>query len=380
MKIMMVASWYPSEDNPLNGCFFQERARAWARLGCDVSVAVADVRLRLGNRKEGISFCQEQGVKEYRFLKRNLTPFWEEGIARQQISMIRKIYDQICRESGKPDLIHLESARCAFAAVELSRKENIPLTYTEHYSGILNSKTGSFCYTTMRRAVDAAEHIFLISSAMRNKLNPPDGKWSMLPNTVDFSNYSVSEPEGPFTFCTMGGLRKIKGYDLLLHAFAQVHEEFPDCRLVIGGKGEEREALTALCEELSIANYVQFYGAVEKNDKNRFFKGKAAFVSSSRTETFAIVVVEAFACGIPVVATRCGGPEDLVNESNGYLVEKESVTALVEGMKKMITNRHQFCPQKIRNDAYALYSEELQVKKQLEMFAQIIAKKTTEET
>ena len=374
MKVMIVASWYPTPENPLNGIFFQQRAQALARSGCDVSVAVTEVCLRLGGRKTGLSVRQESGVTEYRYLRRNMTPFWEEGIAKQQISMLRRIYKQICKDSGKPDVIHLESARCAYAAVALSRKENIPLTYTEHYSGILNSAPGTFLDRTMRLAVDAADHIFLLCTAMRNKLEPPAEKTSVLPNSIDFSEFSVSEQAVPFTFAALGGLGKIKGYDILLRAFAQVQEKHPDCRLVIGGDGPEREALLTLRDELGLRDFVQFPGRISPQQRTEFFCGKSAFVCSSLTETFSIVVIEAFASGLPVVATKCGGPEDLVNDSNGYLAEKGNSAALAQAMLRMIENRNQFDSLQIRGDAWRLYDESNVIKEQLACFHRLLSK------
>lgn len=372
MKVLVIASWYPTPDNPLNGVFFQQRARALAQCGCAVSVASAEVRLRLNGRKPGLTVCREEGVTEYRYLRRNCTPFWEEGVAKQQISMIRKIYEQVCKDSGKPDVIHLESARCAYAAVALSKKENIPLTYMEHYSGILNSKPGSFLDRTMKLAVETASHVFVLSSAMKRRLNPPEEKSSMLPNAVDFSEFSVSEPAEPFTFGALAGLRKIKGFDILLRAFSKVHEVFPDCRLVIGGDGGDKEELLALRKELGLDESVDFCGGIPTERRSEFFAGKSAFICSSLTETFSIVVIEAFASGLPVVATKCGGPEDLVNETNGYLVEKGSAAALAEGMIRMIGNRASFSSEDIRRRAYEKYSEEIVVKEQINSFRSLI--------
>lgn len=374
MKVLIIASWYPTPENPLNGFFFQQRARALARLGCEVSVAVADVSFRLRGKKSGISVCRENGITEYRYLRRNMTPFWEEGIARQQIPMIRKIYQQVCKDSGKPDLIHLESARCAYAAVDLARKEQIPLTYTEHYSGILNSKSGSFSDRTMRLAVDAAERIFLISSAMKRRLTPPEEKCVMLPNAIDFSDFSVADAELPFVFGALGGLGKIKGYDILLRAFAKVHERYPECLLEIGGDGPERENLLVLRAELGLDTCVVFRGRIPAEKRAQFFNGKSAFVCSSLTETFSIVVIEAFASGLPVIATKCGGPEDLVNDTNGYLVEKNDPEALAAGMVKMLESRDAFDSGTIRQDAMLRYDEASVVCQQFDCFRNLISK------
>ena len=372
MKVLIIASWYPTPQKPINGIFFRQRARALARLGCEVSVAVAEVALRLGGRKPGITVNREAGVTEYRCLQRNRTPFWEEGVAKQQVAMIRKIYEQVCKDSGKPDVIHLESARSAYAAVALAQKENIPLTYTEHYTAIYDSKPGTFLDRTMRTAVDAADHSFLLCSAVKKRLNPPEEKCSMLPNAIDFSEFALSEREKPFTFGALAALRKIKGFDTLLRAFAKVREVYPDCRLVIGGDGEERENLLALRKELGLENTVEFCGTIPAERRGEFFVGKSAFVCSSLTETFSIVVIEAFASGLPVIATKCGGPEDLVNDSNGYLVEKNNVDSLAEGMVKMIANRDSFSSEEIRSRAYEKYSEDIVVKKQISIFKSLI--------
>lgn len=373
MKILIIASWYPTLEQPLNGIFFQQRAQALARMSCQVSVAAPDVRLRLQGKKSGISVCHREGVAEYRYLKRNMTPFWEEGVAKQQIAMIRKIYRQVCKDSGKPDVIHLESARCAYAAVALAQKEQIPLTYTEHYSGILNSLPGSFLDRSMHLAVAAATHIFLISSAMKRRLSPPEEKCTMLPNAIDFNDFSVSAPEAPFAFGALGGLNKLKGYDILLRAFAKVRKACPNCRLEIGGDGPEKESLLSLRKELGLEDCVQFPGRIPSEQRFAFYRGKSAFVCSSLTETFSIVTVEAFASGLPVVATKCGGPEDLVNDTNGYLVEKGDPDALAAGMIKMLENRSSFDSAKIRQEASLRYDEKHVVRQQLIRLEKLIA-------
>ena len=372
MKILIIASWYPSEDQPLNGIFFQQRAQALARAGCKVSVAAPDVRLRLRGKKCGISVSCQNGVMEYRYLKRNMTPFWDEGIARQQIAMIRKIYKQVCKDSGKPDVIHLESARCAYAAVALAKAENIPLTYTEHFSGILNSRPGSFLDRSMCLAVDSANHIFLLSSAMKRRLTPPEEKYSFLPNAIDFSDFSLSSQKVPFVFGALGGLSPVKGYDVLLRAFAKVHEFYPDCLLEIGGDGPEKDALLTLCKDLGLEKWVQFPGRISEKQRSAFYHGKSAFVCSSLTETFSIVTIEAFASGLPVVATKCGGPEDLINTTNGYLVEKGDPDALAAGMIQMLKNRNTFDSVKIRQDAYLRYDETAVVAMQKACFEKLI--------
>lgn len=372
MNIMIIASWYPTPEHPINGVFFQERARALARSGCNVSVAVADVRFRMHGKHAGITETCNCGVTEFRYLKRNLTPFSEKGIALQQIPMIRKIYKLVCEKFGKPDVIHLESAKVAMAAVALAREAGIPLTYTEHSSALLKCTPGSYHDKLVHLAAEQSSHIFCISSAMKNKIAPPDGKWSYLPNAIDFSQFTLAQPQTPFTFCALGSLRMIKGYDILLRAFQQVHNRYPDTRLIIGGAGEEWAALHDLCEALDLTSCVEFPGSIPLEGRNDFYRPASTFVCSSHTETFSVVTVEALACGIPVIATRCGGPEDIVNDSNGILVDKNSVPALAEGMIQMINKRNEYPASAIRANAYNIYSEDNVVKKQIACFTTLV--------
>ena len=81
-----------------------------------------------------------------------------------------------------------------------------------------------------------------------------------------------------------------------------------------------------------------------------------AFVLSSEVETFGVVVAEALATGLPVVATRSGGPESIVRSGDGILVPVGDVTALAEAMSEIRRRRTEFSPQRLREACAARYS------------------------
>ncbi|HZJ69116.1 MAG TPA: glycosyltransferase [Candidatus Eisenbacteria bacterium] len=372
MKILIIPSWYPRSDNT-SGSFFHDRAKALSKKGCDVTVAVAELSFIKRGRSSAITSEYLDGVRIIRYFKRNITPFSKSGISVQKIGMIRSIYSQLVQENWKPDLIHLESALDARAAVSLAKEESIALTYTEHSSKILASKKGDYYDKMMKQAVNNADHIFVISYAIKQRLEPPEGKWSMLPNETDFSKFTLADQTMDFVFKTLGTLRKVKGYDILIRAFKMVKDrQYENCRLVIGGSGEEEHNLKQLAIDLNLESHVKFPGYIEASEKNNFFDNVSCFVCSSRIETFSIVTVEALACGIPVVATRCGGPEDIVNDSNGYLVEKENALALANGMIRMMYTRDCFDSQSIRSQAKLLYDKDVVIDRQIEVFSHLV--------
>jgi len=129
-----------------------------------------------------------------------------------------------------------------------------------------------------------------------------------------------------------------KGFDTLLKAFRIAAGKYTDSRLLIMGDGPERSNLTALAERLGLKGRVEFYGAYVRKEFAEALGESDAFVLASRGETFGVVCIEALACGLPVVATRCGGPEDFVNEANGLLVPVDDAEAFAKAMLEIREN------------------------------------------
>lgn len=123
----------------------------------------------------------------------------------------------------------------------------------------------------------------------------------------------------------MGRLTPVKGFDTLIRAFAQLPD--PATRLVIYGDGPEREALRGLAAQLGVGDRVELPGYVANAWK--VYAAARCFVLSSRDEAFGNVLVEALASGLPVVATDCGGPAEILDKGRfGTLVPVDEPAAL----------------------------------------------------
>jgi len=132
----------------------------------------------------------------------------------------------------------------------------------------------------------------------------------------------------------IGALVRQKGVDLLLRAFKELKRERPDAGLVIAGDGPEREALERLAAELELRD-VQFLGYVQELD--RLFTTGSVLALPSREEGLGIVLLEAMARGVPVVASRTGGiPEIVVHGSNGLLFTRGSVPELAKALAELL--------------------------------------------
>lgn len=132
-----------------------------------------------------------------------------------------------------------------------------------------------------------------------------------------------------------GAFGGLKNYDLLIRAFALVRKQI-DCRLVIFGDGPFRSHYMDLINELGIADFVSLPGF--SNQLRRELRGAACFVVSSFIESFSIVLVEALACGVPVVSTDAPyGPREILADGKyGILVKNNNLEELARGILRVL--------------------------------------------
>lgn len=137
---------------------------------------------------------------------------------------------------------------------------------------------------------------------------------------------------------SMGRLTEQKGFDLLLQAFAKIALRYPDWQLLILGRGELREQLSQIRDDLGLSTQVVFTGAL--SNPFAVLKRAKLFVMASRNEGFPMAHGEALACGLPVVCTDCpSGPSEMVRQGiDGLLVPNQNIGALAAAMESLMSN------------------------------------------
>lgn len=178
----------------------------------------------------------------------------------------------------------------------------------------------------LRAARLASDRLVAVSHHIRRLLPAAAADVLYDPISVEFlEELPLSPPAGPHFAC-VGNYIPGKGQDVALEALARVLKEIPDARLEFHGgdmglarNRAYRTALEERAEDLGIREAVHFGGF--STDPRRVMSGKLAALNLSRSESFSRTVLEASASGLPVIATRCGGPEEIVVEGRtGFLV------------------------------------------------------------
>jgi glycosyltransferase involved in cell wall biosynthesis len=191
-----------------------------------------------------------------------------------------------------------------------------------------------------------------VSRSLREGLRggewPVEDKSEVIPNGIDGNvfrmgrNNSLREEiglaENTLIMGAVGNVRLSKRYDLLLEAFAKVKAQRPTSQLVIIGQpgGPLFEELLRLRFGLGLEDSVHFLGFRE--DVPKLLQGMDLFVLSSSDEGFSLAIVQAMATGLPIVATRCGGPEEILDDGvHGRLVAVNDPGSLACGILEVLS-------------------------------------------
>jgi len=151
------------------------------------------------------------------------------------------------------------------------------------------------------------------------------------PNSIILQNKKV--------ILASGRLHKYKQFDVLIRAFSQIKDKYPDWDLIILGDGEERDGLNRMLFDLEMSDRVYFPGSV--GNMSEWYERADLFVLSSILEGFPNVLLEAMAYGLPCISFDCDtGPRDMIQDGvNGILVNpKEKELGLTNAINKMISN------------------------------------------
>jgi glycosyltransferase involved in cell wall biosynthesis len=177
---------------------------------------------------------------------------------------------------------------------------------------------------------------------------------SVIPNGIDSERYQLSDIEeedvNNSELITVGRLSKRKGHTDVLKAFAQVKADHPDATLDVIGDGPGRGRLERLAKSLSIKKEVTFHGFVSEEDKIEMLNRADVFVSASKQEGFGLVILEAMAAGLPVIARDLPVYEDFFSTpKNGYLFHEPVVSNLAESISELLENSDQRAAMGCRN-------------------------------
>jgi glycosyltransferase involved in cell wall biosynthesis len=359
VKILLIAHGFPRRHGDLAGAFLLALARGQQSLGHDVLVvAPHDAGLPLDDVVDGVR------VRRYRYATDEEETLAYRGTMADQVlrgwsgrrTLLRFLFASRLatrRAIGEfqPDVIHVHWWFPGGLAVWPRLSARIPYVMTSH-------GTDLFLVDRVRVAARLAGPIFrgaaevtVISSPLverAERLGVPRSRITVIPMPIDRA--VATEVERPLpspivrdTLLFVGRLVERKGASFAIQALAALVRAGRSTRLVIVGEGPEREALVVLAASLGVSDRVDLTGVLSPADVRERYSRGGIFVMPAVTdwkgeqEGFGMVIVEAMAYGLPVVASRSGGIPDIIRDGeNGLLVPERDVAALAGAVTRLL--------------------------------------------
>ena len=310
----------------------------------DVTHVSVDVRSLRHPRHWGIQLYDKDGVHviESSFPLGRIPVAIRLFIQKKMIDHVFRVY---IKEYGMPDLIHAHFTDAGYLAAYLKQKYGVPFVLTEHSSGINRDELDCQTKRIANIAYSSADKIIAVSPALQNRIKQHFSISSIyIPNMVnpDVFFYKENTVRNAFSFITVGGLLKNKRLDFLIDCFIKEFQSNEPVTLQIIGSGPEKKTLYDTIAMANRESQIFLLGEMPNYDVADYLRASDCFVLPSLGETFGVVYAEAIMCGCPVIATRCGGPESIVNQNNGVLVDVDNGDQLRRAMREMYMDADQY--------------------------------------
>lgn len=380
MNIFIVSRGYPEPNDPQWGIFEAEQAEALRKIGHKVTIIAVDGRLRFYPRKIGIKHLKEEGAYIFHLFPFKLLSFSSRLVTKVNQWMMRRLFTSVSDKEGMPDIVYahyLNNMQNCLAIRPVFKGGMVGL---EHWSELIKPDLNPAVRETAKKVYPEFDKILSVSPYLSNALKENYKIDSVfVPNIVSDRFFEKDRKETNreiFEFCAIGRLVSLKNFDLLIKAAHKLKEQSVNFRLRIIGSGPEHKKLSNLISDLSLADRVTLTGQLKREEIIEILSESHSLILPSSYETFGVVLIEALAMGIPIIATKSGGPEYIVNDTNGILIPPDDPDAITNAMNRMIENYPHFNSQKISSECEALYSGENIAKKLETIFKNVLEDKT----
>lgn len=373
MNIMVVSSGLPTEKYPMLGIFELDQAKALQQEGNKVTFLVVDLRSVRRWRKWGFSKGQKDGVDCYVFnFPCGRIPL--KYLCAIGTRCLKIIYKKALKDNGNPDIFHAHFTEMGCITSRVAQKEGIPYVVTEHSSKMNQYNVSDDLNECAKEAYGNASAVISVGTALANNIYRHTGyKPVVIPNIIDtklFSHCQRKEHKG-FNLVTTSNLITLKRTWQILQALSMIDPDVIDFHLTVIGDGSERDSIVHWRNVLNLAERVSLVGYQPREIIANIYETADVFILVSSTETFGVAYVEAMAAGLPVIATKCGGPEDFVTQDNGILVEVDNINQMAYAIQRLYNYYENYDSAKIKKQVEA-YSPNVIAGNLMEIYKSIL--------
>lgn len=339
MKVLVIPSWYPNGTDKLMGIYHKEYAYALTKMGIDVDMLFV-YRQRLSNPIKYLLMDKreldiESTYKVYKIMMMDIEKINIDLFVKNYINKLDKLYKEYIKTNSKPDILHAEvTFPAGYAVCILGKKYNIPVVVTEHSSGFLKYFNGK--YEKYGKYVLENSKYTTVSDLMRKQIKDLKKDVELIPNLVDTELFhKEGEKHDGLNLVTVSAFRVGKGIEYLIEAISILISKNIDVHLNIIGDGYLMNNYKEITTKFNMDKYITFYGQKTKEEISNILPKNDIFIIPSTYESFCIPGVEALASGLPIVSTKCYGPEEYIDNKCGEFCDIKDPKGLADAIIKV---------------------------------------------
>jgi glycosyltransferase involved in cell wall biosynthesis len=355
MSILFTSGWYPSKAHATVGNFVQRHAEAVATL-CDVWVLyVASMPQWQGPPK--IEEHCEKNVN-------TVIVYCKSGFFAKRKAFMKGTYHLIRSKKIEFDVVHHNVLwPHGWQPRWLNSKFNLPYLVTEHWTGydpINANKRHPLLLWMSKFGAKKATFLCPVTHDLQQKMIDfgINGNYRVVPNVVDTRLFSLANTEVNLirflhVSSLVDGHKNISG---ILRVWKKISDQLPTVHLTLGGDGPV-EYWQQYAASLDIrSDSIDFFGETTWEGVAQKMESSHALLLFSNYENLPCVIVEALACGLPVISTRVGGISEHISSERGILVNRGDEDALASAIETMANTLNQYNKSELRNYALERFS------------------------
>jgi glycosyltransferase involved in cell wall biosynthesis len=365
--ILMIPSWYPNRENTHAGIFVKKHIQLISKfIDCYTLFVLPTNKLRAFKIE-----VEKQPSSEIIYFGTTKSAL-VNTILYFLINVIK--ISAIILKKGRPKFVHNHVVfPSGFVAVLVAKLLNVRLIISEHWSGYLIEdnrfkRLNTKIQQGIRYILSSAYKIGLVSNFMKDRLVESqlcaEEKVIITPNKIELNNFvpvqrELSAEIKVLTICNLNDFEKnISGMIEAINYLIQ--NQSINIKLHIIGEGIDEIKLKKLANEYGLLNtQIFFLGKIENHLLTNYYRNSDFYILNSNFETLNISTIEALMHGLPVVASKCGGPQDYLNDQNSVQVNTRDTNDLVRGIKEMLLKYNDCNREMIKTEIENKYGEKV---------------------
>lgn len=387
LHILYLPKWYPHKYDPMPGLFI-ERHGISAQQHADISILYVHADEQQKKPVYHIDVSEDEPLNTIRiYYKKAATGIKPLDLLISSYRFVgahRKGIKEIKKRFGNFDIIHLHVlTRHGVIALWEKFRRGIPFVITEHWTRYLatsNTFNGSLRKWMSSKVAKHASAIMPVTANLRDAMidcGLENDNYIVIPNVVDIKMFSP-DPEKLrgekariiHVSCFDDQQKNISGISRVIK---RLSEERQDFTVDLIGDGPDFQELVDSADEMGIKDsFARYLGLREKLELAALMKAADFMIMFSRHENLPVVILESYACGVPVISTDVGGIREHMNADLGILLDSEDEESFYNILNKMLDNYKNYDAKKIREYAVNHFSNEVIGKQIYEVYTSVL--------